>query len=72
MESALSSHESLRARTPTFGGSSFWVELPAHIQARELDKRALGEGIVISAGDTWFAEAGVHTNYCRLGISSIV
>lgn len=71
MEAALSAHESLSARTPTFGGSSFWVELPEHIPARELEKRALAQGIIISAGDTWFAEADAHTNYCRLGFSSI-
>jgi len=71
MDKALSSHEPLAAVTPAFGGSSFWVRLPSHVRARELEQHASEEGIIINAGDHYFAAHDGPAHYCRLGFSSI-
>ncbi len=71
MDEALSSYEPLSAIAPAFGGSSFWVELPAHIRAVELEKLAAKNGIVLNAGDNYFASRDGPRNFCRMGFSSI-
>ena len=71
MDRALTSHAPLSSLAPTFGGSSFWVRLPEHVRARELERLAATHGIVINAGDNYFADPDGPTNYCRLGFSSI-
>ncbi len=71
MDQALAAHEPLSAIAPAFGGSSFWVRLPEHISAQELEKRAAESSIVINAGDNYFASREGPGNYCRLGFSSI-
>ncbi len=71
MDQALSSHPPLSSSAPTFGGSSFWVRLPEHIQAAELESRASKAGIIINAGDNYFASEQGPKNYCRLGFSSL-
>jgi len=71
MDAALNVHAPLSSLTPTFGGSSFWVRLPEHVGARELERVAAEAGIVINAGDHYFADPNGPANYCRLGFSSI-
>ncbi|MCL4148011.1 UNVERIFIED_CONTAM: hypothetical protein GTU68_009158 [Idotea baltica] len=71
MDKALASHAPLSAIAPAFGGSSFWVELPSHISAKQLEERASAAGIVMNAGDNYFADRSGPKNYCRLGFSSI-
>jgi len=71
MDQALKAHAPLSALTPTFGGSSFWVRLPEEIKARELERCAAENGIIINAGDDYFADPRGPTHYCRLGFSSI-
>jgi len=71
MDQALATHAPLSAVAPAFGGSSFWVRLPEHVIAQDLEKRAAEEGIVINAGDNYFADRDGPKNYCRLGFSSI-
>ena len=71
MDEALASYEPLSATAPAFGGSSFWVQLPAHIRAVELEKLAAKNGIVLNAGDNYFASRDGPRNFCRLGFSSI-
>ncbi|WP_205737736.1 PLP-dependent aminotransferase family protein [Granulosicoccus antarcticus] len=71
MEQALKRHEVFSASTPTFGGSSFWVQLPANVSAQELEVLAAENGIVINAGDHYFASREGPGNFCRLGFSSI-
>jgi len=71
MDAALTSHAPLSAMTTTFGGSSFWVRLPEHVKARELEKVAAEASVVINAGDDYFADSEGPTNFCRLGFSSI-
>lgn len=71
MDRALATHAPLSAIAPAFGGSSFWVELPSHIRASRLEKQALDVGIVINAGDNYFADRDGPKHFCRLGFSSI-
>ena len=71
MDEALKRHEVFSASTPAFGGSSFWVQLPAHVSARELEELAGQNGIIINAGDHYFSSREGPGNFCRLGFSSI-
>lgn len=71
MDKALAAHAPLSAKAPAFGGSSFWVRLPEHISATKLEERAAAAGIVLNAGDNYFADRNGPKNYCRLGFSSI-
>jgi len=71
MDRALASHMTLTSKAPAYGGSSFWVELPAHMSARELELRASQAGIIINAGDHYFASRSGPGNFFRLGFSSI-
>jgi len=71
MDRSLAAHAPLSAIAPAFGGSSFWVRLPDHISAKKLEERASAAGIVLNAGDNYFADRNGPKNYCRLGFSSI-
>jgi GntR family transcriptional regulator / MocR family aminotransferase len=53
------------------GGSSFWVEGPAGLDARELAETAVEEGVVIEPGDVFFMDEAGPRNCFRLGFSSI-
>ena len=71
MDESLKQHAPLSATAPTFGGSSFWVRLPETVSASELEMRAADNGIVLNAGDSYFASREGPGNFCRLGFSSI-
>lgn len=71
MDEALKKHSVFRALAPTFGGSSFWVRLPDSVSSAELERLAAERGIVINAGDHYFASRQGPGNFCRLGFSSI-
>lgn len=71
MDKALAAHAPLSAIAPAFGGSSFWVKLPENVSAKELEERASEAGIIINAGDNYFADRHGPKHYCRLGFSSI-
>lgn len=71
MDNALSRHMSLTSKAPAFGGSSFWVALPEHLSAAKLEGMAAREGVIINAGDHYFASREGPGNYFRLGFSSI-
>ncbi len=71
MDSALAAHAPLSAKAPAYGGSSFWVRLPKGVSAVALERAALGQGILLHAGDTYFSEPQQHDAWCRLGFSSI-
>ena len=59
------------ARAPTFGGTSFWVQGPAGLDADKLATAALERGIIIEPGRIYFAARTAPRNYFRLGFSSI-
>jgi GntR family transcriptional regulator/MocR family aminotransferase len=71
MDEALKAEPVFSAAAPTFGGSSFWVRLPESVRASELENLAASNGIVISAGEHYFADSDGPVNFCRLGFSSI-
>ena len=71
MDEALKQYAPLSASAPTFGGTSFWVRLPEHVDASELEILAAEQGIVINAGNSYFSDRNGPRNYCRLGYSSI-
>ncbi len=71
MNHALGRHMSLSTIAPAFGGSSYWVRLPEHVNAAELEERAAEESVFINAGDTYFAKPSGNRHFCRLGFSSI-
>ncbi len=71
MDAALAKHVPLSASAPAFGGSSFWVQLPEHINAQRLEVAALEKGIILNAGNHYFARRDGPENFCRLGFSSI-
>jgi len=71
MQAELARHAPLSSRAPTYGGSSFWVRLPPGTHAQRLQHDALTQGVVLNAGDHYFASRVPPAPYCRLGFSSI-
>ena len=71
MGEALERHLPRSSRAPTFGGTSYWVRGPDWLDAEELAKAALEEGIVIEPGPIAFANLNPPRNFFRLGFSSI-
>ncbi len=71
MGAALGQHFPGWAGEPLFGGTSFWVEGPEELDARQLAARALEAGVIIEPGDVCFADRKAGRNHFRLGFSSI-
>jgi GntR family transcriptional regulator/MocR family aminotransferase len=71
MGDALNKYLPESTRKPSFGGTSYWVELPPQVDTRELKKRAREVSILIESGDIWFMEDNPPQNFFRLGYSSI-
>ncbi|MGB7285312.1 MAG: PLP-dependent aminotransferase family protein [Salaquimonas sp.] len=71
MGEALHKHFPGWAKTPGFGGTSFWVSGPDGLNSTELNKRAMEDGIVMEPGEVFFTNPKGNENYFRLGFSSI-
>ncbi|MBK0401236.1 PLP-dependent aminotransferase family protein [Limibaculum sp. M0105] len=71
MSEALERHLPGWARSPGFGGSSYWLTGAEGLDAAQLARRALDEGVVIEPGEPFFAQAGAGRRNFRLGFSSI-
>ena len=71
MGAALSTYLPDSARTPSFGGTSYWVRGPDSLDADALAEEALRQGIVIEPGSIFFHGPRPPRNYFRLGFSSI-
>ena len=71
MNAALEQHLPNWSQSSSFGGTSFWLTGPSNLDATELFKQALEDGIVIETGDVCFHPATRQTNCFRLGFSSI-
>jgi GntR family transcriptional regulator/MocR family aminotransferase len=71
MSAALQQFLPHSATAPSFGGSSFWVQGPEGLDARQLAEEALAEGILIEPGDVHFLGSDQPSRYFRLGYSSI-
>lgn len=71
MGDALALHLPESARMPTFGGTAYWVRGPDSLDARELQRAAQAEGILLEPGDVFYQHPDPPLNYFRLGFSSI-
>ncbi|MFZ5790743.1 MAG: PLP-dependent aminotransferase family protein [Pseudomonadota bacterium] len=72
MGEALAKHLPECRWQPTQGGTAYWIEGPAGLDARALEAAAAQQGILIERGDWHFLRAeGAPRNFFRLGFSSI-
>jgi GntR family transcriptional regulator/MocR family aminotransferase len=59
------------AGSATFGGSGFWVKVPERIDTEVLRSRLVENGVLIEAGNPFFAGDDSPRNFFRLAYSSI-
>lgn len=71
MGDALSRYLPQSTRPPSFGGTSYWVQGPASLDSRRLQREAAQQGILIEPGDVFFMRQPLPLNYFRLGFSAI-
>jgi len=71
MDAALQKYLPESSLAPAFGGSAFWVRLPAGVAADEVERQAGESGILVVSGDTYFKQPDPEHSYLRLGYSSI-
>jgi len=71
MEEALSEHGLDVAGRGVFGGSSIWMEAPAHIDMGALDIRLRKRGVLVEPGAPFFHGNRRPRNFYRLAYSSI-
>ena len=71
MDAALQKFLPESSLAPAFGGSAFWVRLPAGVSADEVERRAGEIGILVVSGDTYFMQPDSANSFLRLGYSSI-
>ena len=71
MGEALNAHMPKSSRNPSFGGTSFWVKGPPHIDSDALGRAAAAKGILIEPGRIDFGIQNPPRNFFRLAFSSI-
>ncbi len=71
MAESLANTEMKVAGSASFGGSGFWVEVPAGIDTEVLQHQLAGNGVLIEAGNPFFAGETAPRNFFRLAYSSI-
>lgn len=71
MASALQKEQLEIAGSAAFGGSSFWMKAPDHVDASILATRLQEKGVLIEAGAHFFAGEDKPLNYYRLSYASI-
>jgi GntR family transcriptional regulator/MocR family aminotransferase len=71
MGEALERHMPDSAHVPSFGGTSFWVKGPSHIDSDDLAIAAAKRSIIIEPGRIDFGIANPPRNFFRLAFSSI-
>lgn len=71
MEHAIRKHGLTIAGKGTYGGSSFWMRAPDHVDCEDLAKRLSTAGVLIEPGTPFFAGEDPPRNYYRLAYSSI-
>lgn len=70
MNQALQTHLPNSTKPPTFGGSSFWVQGPKDLNARDLAQRAQAQSILIEPGEVYYCQQP-KPEYFKLSYSSI-
>ncbi len=68
---ALAKTEMKVAGRASFGGSGFWVEAPKRVDTEVLRHRLADNGVLIEAGNPFFAGDDTPRNFFRLAYSSI-
>ncbi|WP_102960467.1 PLP-dependent aminotransferase family protein [Mangrovicella endophytica] len=64
--------EGLRiAGASDFGGTSFWIEGPAGLDADQLAEELRGDGVLVESGSPFFVGAAQPCRYFRIAYSSI-
>jgi GntR family transcriptional regulator / MocR family aminotransferase len=71
MGKALADHLPMSSRSPSFGGTAYWVSGPTRLDAEKLAAAALTRGIFIEPMRLTFAGNKQPRNHFRLGFSSI-
>lgn len=71
MEHAIRKYGLTIAGKGTYGGSSFWMQAPDHVDCEDLAKRLSKVGVLIEPGTAFFAGEAPPRNYYRLAYSSI-
>lgn len=71
MEHAIRKHGLTIAGKGTYGGSSFWMRAPDHVDCEELAQRLAKVGVLIEPGTAFFADDNPPRNFYRLAYSSI-
>lgn len=71
MEHAIGKYGLTIAGKGTYGGSSFWMQAPEHVDCEDLAKRLSKIGVLIEPGTAFFAGESPPRNYYRLAYSSI-
>jgi GntR family transcriptional regulator/MocR family aminotransferase len=71
MAGALSEHFPDWARSPGFGGSSYWLTGPKGFDSETLAARALDDGVLIEPGMPFYIDPEHGRRRFRLGFSSI-
>jgi GntR family transcriptional regulator/MocR family aminotransferase len=71
MAKALREHGLTIAGSASFGGSSFWMRAPDHIDTRNLASKLKEEGVLIEPGAPFFEGRDGPRNHFRLAYSSI-
>lgn len=71
MAKALDEHGLTVAGSASFGGSSFWMRAPEHIDTQNLADELKGKGVLIEPGAPFFDGRSRSHNHYRLAYSSI-
>lgn len=71
MGKALNDHLPMSSRSPSFGGTAYWVKGPDRLDSERLAKAALEKGIFIEPMRITFAGKNQPKNHFRLAFSSI-
>ncbi len=71
MDDAIREHGLTVAGQGGFGGSSFWMRAPAHVDTELLASALRSDGVLIEPGRAFFEPNAAPKNYYRLGYSSI-
>jgi GntR family transcriptional regulator/MocR family aminotransferase len=71
MQDALNEFLPGMAKTPQFGGTSFWIHGPTGLDADDLAERALQNNVVLEPGPVHFMDPSEGKRYFRLGFSAI-
>ncbi len=70
MQDALHKYLPDSTNPPTFGGSSYWVEGPRHLDSRVLADKARAQSILIEPGEIYYCQQAPR-NCFKLGYSSV-